>query len=314
MFIDYNKKIIFFKSYRVMGSTIQFIMSTLSSNKDYFLSGPLIDTRNGDKIDTRNGDNLDLFKKKIDGFIDINTYEKKKIFSKKNFLLNLYLKYFRFKKIQLPVYGNLQTYPIHFGANDFIKHHGKDKLKSFNSFSIVRNPFDRLLSLYFYDKIRSKIFDKVSFEEYLIKGFYKFKKTRYFKNQFYKYPVNNKQEYKILNSVPLSFSIRGNILTNDYKFLNSELIFSSTSGNILVNKVFKYEEKDQLIKFIAKIYNKDVNEIKKKLELTKLRTSQHSIIGKNHKKRLFTNKSIDLIYENFNFIIKKFNYDIPDYL
>ena len=67
-----------------MGSTIQFIMSTLSSNKDYFLSGPLIDTRNGDKIDTRNGDNLDLFKKKIDGFIDINTYEKKKIFSKKN--------------------------------------------------------------------------------------------------------------------------------------------------------------------------------------------------------------------------------------
>ena len=73
MFIDYKKKLIFFKNYRVMGTSTQAILVKLCNYRNYFLSQPSI---KGGYINN-----------------DLNTYEENRIYSIKNYLINFYLKY-----------------------------------------------------------------------------------------------------------------------------------------------------------------------------------------------------------------------------
>jgi hypothetical protein len=93
-------------------------------------------------------------------------------------------------------------------------------------FSIVRNPYDRLLSEYYWTPI--------------INVGYKYKKS---KDDFLKYVVHVIKHAKYFNNI-----------YNDH-FLSQYLFVTNNKKQLLVNHLFKYEELDHVTQFLKKKLN-----------------------------------------------------------
>jgi hypothetical protein len=117
-------------------------------------------------------------------------------------------------------HNSFQIFPNHFSARAMRDIMGKDEWKNIFSFTIVRNPWDRIVSLYFYRLRANLLRADMTFREYVLK----LKSSTIEKNKAFKY--------------------------HGHYFGNSDYILDE-NDNIIVNFIAKYENRDEDIKYIG---------------------------------------------------------------
>ncbi|NES83408.1 MAG: sulfotransferase family protein [Moorea sp. SIO2B7] len=141
------------------------------------------------------------------------------------------------------------------------------------TFSLVRNPWDRMVSLYFYRQKTGELSEKISFEEYINQ----LKSPRY-------------------NRIGSIHSFYG------YYYGNCEYILDG-KDNIIVDFVGKYEERESAIKIIAEKINYP--------SLGKLKLQQAK--SKDlHYSKLYNHETKKLVEEVFKKDIEMFAYEFED--
>lgn len=133
---DKINKLIFFKPWRVSGTSLQSILLKYIS-KNSIVSGPSRESKSQN-----------------------NTFKSKK-FSYNACIFNS-IQTLASKKNYLKIITSQMYYPIHYSVNDFIKKKDVKELKKNFSFSIIRNPFDFYLSVFLYNKKLNTNFENVN--------------------------------------------------------------------------------------------------------------------------------------------------------
>jgi len=116
-------------------------------------------------------------------------------------------------------YSSEQIFPDHLTSSEMINIIGMESWQKIFTFSIVRNPWDRILSLYFYRKIKNNIPESWSFTDYILNLEGATDKTNYFEYQGFRYGA-------------------------------SEYIFDG-NNKLLINHIVRYEERDTGLQFIS---------------------------------------------------------------
>ena len=148
----------------------------------------------------------------------------------------------------------------HFDYKDYTKFFGIEMFNDFIKFSVVRNPYDRIISEYYWTPVVTNL------------GFKSGKSFDYFLNQL----------IDIVNNKKYNLTIYHNHFIPQYEFI------CDSNKQIMVDHLFKFEEFKKILKFLKK--NKYNVDFKKKLNdcknahKIKLNKYQKKIIYKLYKK------------------------------
>ena len=148
----------------------------------------------------------------------------------------------------------------HFDYKDYIKFFGIDSFNEFKKFSIVRNPYSRIISEYYWTPSLTDL------------GYKSGKSFDYFLDQVYDIVKNKKYNLTIYH----------NHFIPQYEFI------CDIDRKIMVDKLFKFEEYDKVLDFLKKKkynidFNKKLNACEKGRKI-KLNTDQKKKIYSIYKK------------------------------
>ena len=124
---------------------------------------------------------------------------------------------------QHPTNGSTNFFPSHMTAQEARSNFGNFIWSTIFTFTIVRNPWDRIYSLYLFRKKRQRIENNVSFRDYVI----------------------SLQEAIVSNKLPTSLFSYPPHLYGSADFILDE------DGEIMVDCVVKYENRNSELKFVA---------------------------------------------------------------
>jgi hypothetical protein len=274
---DKINKLIFFKPWRVSGTSLQSILLKYIS-KNSIVSGPSRESKSQN-----------------------NTFKSKKL--SYNACIFNSMQTLAGKKNYLKIITSQMYYPIHYSVNDFIKKKDVKELKKNFSFSIIRNPFDFYLSVFLYNKKQNTNFENVNNMLNILEEnhFRKRKKTltKLLLQNYYR----DKYKYH-------------SIFINDFcPTLHYQKIYEDINSNkILVDKVYKMENIEELFFKLEHILNLKKETLIKDYKITNSMASNFKDLTQKEKKNYFSTKAIDKIFLLSESVIKKFDYKLPTYL
>lgn len=166
----------------------------------------------------------------------------------------------------------------HHSISDICEPVPEEVLRTYKSFCVVRNPFDRMVSIWLWGYKKWKV---STFKEFLV-NFYNGK----YKKRVKRYSKVSGLSYSWIYSPQIRW-------------------ITDTSGKIRVDKILRFENLDNDFSQLCRDWNLPV------LKLTKINTAKSRCgFERKHWKYYYDNESLDIVRKFFKEDFKIFNYEI----